>query len=156
MFVQTWFVIQATSVKAQHDIINKNQDSTINNITPAQNTTQDITNTDVPPTSKENTKNKFNIENEGNIICRESTEQHQPNENPKSKRKSVIIVEDSMIKHTNRWEIAKKLKPECKVFVRTFPGATTQCMADYMKPWIRAKPNHFILYAWKNDSNSNC
>ena len=156
MFVQTWFVIQATSVKAQHDIINKNQDSTINNITPAQNTTQDITNTDVPPTSKENTKNKFNIENEGNIICWESTEQHQPNENPKSKRKSVIIVEDSMIKHTNRWEIAKKLKPECKVFVRTFPGATTQCMADYMKPWIRAKPNHFILYAWKNDSNSNC
>ena len=156
MFVQTWFVIQATSVKAQHDIINKNQDSTINNITPAQNTTQNITNTDVPPTSKENTKNKFNIENEGNIICRESTEQHQPNENPKSKRKSVIIVEDSMIKHTNRWEIAKKLKPKCKVFVRTFPGATTQCMADYMKPWIWAKPNHFILYAWKNDLNSNC
>ena len=49
-----------------------------------------------------------------------------------------------MIKHRNGWEIAKKLKPECKVFVRTFPGATTQCMADYMKPSIQAKPNHFI------------
>ena len=30
-----------------------------------------------------------------------------------------------MIKHTNGWEIAKKLKPESQVFERTFPGATT-------------------------------
>ena len=36
-----------------------------------------------------------------------------------------------MIKHTNGWEIAKKLKPECKVFVRNFPGSTTQCMATH-------------------------
>ena len=40
-----------------------NQDSKIKNITKAQNTTQAITNTDVPPTSKENTKNKSDIEN---------------------------------------------------------------------------------------------
>ena len=39
-----------------------------------------------------------------------------------------------MIKHTNRWGIAEKLKPECQAFGRTFPGATTQCMADNMKP----------------------
>ena len=59
-----------------------------------------------------------------------------------------------MIKHTNRWEIAKKLRLECKVFVRNFPGATTQCMADYMKASIPAKPNHFILYVGTNDLNS--
>ena len=51
-----------------------------------------------------------------------------------------------MIKHTNGREIVKKLKPECKVFVRTIPGATTQCMTDYMKPSIRVKPNHLILH----------
>ena len=101
-----------------------NQDSTINNITTAQNITQPITNTDVPPTSKENTKNKSDIENKFNTICREYTEQEQPKENTKSKRKSVIIFGDSMIKHTNGWEIAKKLKPECEVFVRTFQGAS--------------------------------
>ena len=33
-----------------------NQDSSINSITKAQNITQAINNTDVPPTSKENTK----------------------------------------------------------------------------------------------------
>ena len=113
-----------------------NQDSSINSITKAQNIKQAITDTDVPPTSKENAKNKPDIENEGNTICRKSTEQHQPNENPKSKRDSVKILGHSMIKHTNGWEIAKKWKPECKLFLRNFPGATTQCMADYMKPSI--------------------
>ena len=28
-------------------------------------------------------------------------------------------------------------------------------MADYMKPSIRVKPNHFILHAGTNDLNSN-
>ena len=59
-----------------------------------------------------------------------------------------------MIIRTNGWEIAKKLKPE-KIFLRNFLGATTQCMADYMKPWLRAKPNHLILHAGTNDLNSN-
>ena len=68
-----------------------NQNSSINSITKVQNITQDITNTDVPPTSKENKKNKSNIENEGNTICQKSAEQDQSNKNPKSKRGSVII-----------------------------------------------------------------
>ena len=94
----------------QHDNINMNQDSSINSIKKAQNITQAITNTEVSSISKENTKNKSDIENEGNTICRKSAEQDQPNKNPKSKRDSVIILEDNMIKHTNGWEIAKKLK----------------------------------------------
>ena len=60
-----------------------------------------------------------------------------------------------MTKHTNWWEIAKKLKPEWKVFVRNFPGATTRCMAGYIKPSIRARPNHFIFHVGTNDLNSN-
>ena len=97
-----------------------NQVSTINNIT-TQNITHAITNTDVPLTPKENTKNKIDIENECNIICRESTEQEQPNENPKSKRKSVIILGDSMIKHTNGWKIAKKTRTRMQSFCENLP-----------------------------------
>ena len=93
-----------------------NQDSSINNIRKSQNTTQTITNTDVPPTSKENRKNKSDIENEANNICRKSRKQDQRNENPISKRNSVIILGDSTIKNRNGWEIAKKLKPEHKIF----------------------------------------
>ena len=39
--------------------------------------------------------------------------------------------------------------------MRNFPGATTQCMTDYMEPSIRAKPNDFILHVSINDLNSN-
>ena len=51
-----------------HDNINMNQDSSINSIAKAQDITQAITNNEVRPTSKENTKNKYDIENEGNTI----------------------------------------------------------------------------------------
>ena len=58
----------------------------------------------------------------------------------------MILLGDSMIKHTSGWEITKKVKPECKLFVRTFPGGTTYCMADYMNPSIQVKSNHFIFH----------
>ena len=35
--------------------------------------------------------------------------------------------------------------------VRSFPGATTQCMDDYVKPSIRAQPDHFIGHVGTND-----
>ena len=84
-----------------------------------------------------------------------AAEQGQPNKNPKSIRDSVTILGDSMIKHTNGSEKAKKLKPEWKIFARNFPGATAHCMADHMKPSIRAKPNHFILHVGTNSLSSN-
>ena len=37
--------------------------------------------------------------------------------------------------------------------MRIFPGATTPCIIDYMKPWIRTKPNHFVLHVGTNDLN---
>ena len=46
-------------------------------------------------------------------------------------------------------------KTRMQSFLRNFPGATTQCMADYMKPSTRAKQNHFILHVGTNDLNSN-
>ena len=99
--VQASSTILGTSVKAQHDNINMNQYSSINSITKAQNITQATTNTDVPPKSKENTKNKSDIENEGNTTCRKSAEQDQPNKNLNTKWDSVIILRENMIKHTN-------------------------------------------------------
>ena len=50
---------------------------------------------------------------------------------------------------------SEKLKPECKVYVRTFPGAATQYLADCMKPSIRMKLNQFILHVATIDLNSN-
>ena len=69
----------------------------------------------------------------------------------KEKAKSVAIIGDSMIRHVNGWDLSKKLKPKCKVMVRSFPGATTQCVNDYVKSSILAQPDHFILHVGTND-----
>ena len=39
----------------------------------------------------------------------------------------------------------------CKVFVRTFPGAITQHMDDYVEPSIRPQTDRCILHVGMND-----
>ena len=50
---------------------------------------------------------------------------------------------------------SEKTKTRMEHFCENLAGATTQCMADYIKPSIRAKPNHFILHFGTSDLNSN-
>ena len=82
----------------------------------------------------------------------EQEKDKKPNKEQK-KGKSVAILGDSMVKHLNGWEISKKIK-NCKVYVRSFPGAKVQCMDDYKKPSVRDKPDHFIIRVGTNDLNS--
>ena len=56
-----------------------------------------------------------------------------------------------MVKHINGWEISKRLQSDCKVYVKQFSDARTQCMKDYMKPLLRKNPDHFILHVRTND-----
>ena len=65
-------------------------------------------------------------------------------------KKSVIILGDSMTKLLNGWEMAKKIQSNCKIYVKTFSGATVSCMEDYMKPSLRNPPDHFILHVGTN------
>ena len=89
-----------------------------------------------------------------NTSSEDSSKRKEPKQNNNS-NKSVVILGDSMTKHTNGWDIAKKVKLKCKMYAKTFPGATIKCMADYMKPSIRAKLDHAILHIGTNDLNSN-
>ena len=81
----------------------------------------------------------------------EQEKDKKPNKEQK-KGKSVAILGDSMVKHLNGWEMSKK-KKNCKVYVRSFPGAKVQCMDDYKKPSMRDKPDHFIIHVGTNDLN---
>ena len=57
-----------------------------------------------------------------------------------------------MLKHLNDWEMSKKkVQSECKIFVKHFSGATTNCMEDYIKPSLRKDPNRIILHVGTND-----
>ena len=69
-------------------------------------------------------------------------------------KKSVIILGDSMTKFLNGWEMAKKIQSNCKIYVKTFSGATVSCIEDYMKPFLRNPKYHFILHVGMNDLSS--
>ena len=74
---------------------------------------------------------------------------------PSHDKKSVVILGDSMKKLLNGWDMAKKIQTSCKVFIKTFSGATVSCMEDYMKPSLRNPPDHFILQVGTNDLPSD-
>ena len=78
------------------------------------------------------------------------------NDKPKEEKnkKSIFVTGDSMVKHLNGWEMSKKLNANCKVFVKTFSGAKTTCMNDYVKPSVRSSTDHFILHVGTNDQSS--
>ena len=69
--------------------------------------------------------------------------------------KSIFVIGDSMVKRLNRWEMSKKLNANRKVLVKTFSGAKTTCMNDYVKPLVRSSPDHFILHLGTNDLSSD-
>ena len=50
-----------------------------------------------------------------------------------------------MTKSLNGYEMAKETNTNCKIYVKSFSGATTADMEDYMKPSVRKSPDHFIL-----------
>ena len=97
---------------------------------------------------------------QGKHFTQSSTEKHfnhntrANNSKISGKKKSVIILGDSMTKLLNGWEMAKKIQSNCKIYVKTFSGAAVSCMEDYMKPALRNPPDHFILHVGTNDLSS--
>ena len=69
------------------------------------------------------------------------------------KGKSVVVLGDSMVKHLNGWKMSKEIK-NCKLYVRSFPGAKVQCKDDYKKRSVRDEPDHFTVHVGTNDLNS--
>ena len=63
----------------------------------------------------------------------------------------MVILDDSITKLLNGWEMTKRIQSDCKIYVKSFSGAIVSCMEDYMKPSIKNSPDHFILHVGTND-----
>ena len=63
----------------------------------------------------------------------------------------MIILGDSLTKLLNGWEMAKRIKSNCKIYVEIFSGATVSCLEDYMKSSLRNPPHRFILHVGTKD-----
>jgi len=55
----------------------------------------------------------------------------------------VVILGDSMMKGIKGFEISSK---DQKVVVKSFSGATVDCMKDYVKPTISTQPGLVVLH----------
>ena len=60
----------------------------------------------------------------------------------------TVIVGDSMVKNVRGWDISNQ---KDKVIVKSFSGATTEDMEDYLKPILRKEPENLILHVGTND-----
>ena len=95
--------------------------------------------------------------NADNASTKENADSSEVNSSIKSRdinsksKKSIVILGDSMLKHLNGSEMSKKVKSDCKIFVKHFSGATKNCMEDYLKPSLRKDPNHIIFHVGTND-----
>ena len=72
----------------------------------------------------------------------------------KTKKKTVVIVGDSIVRNVPSRSLNQFLKEYFSV-VKSFPGATTQDMKDYIKPTISKKPDVVILHTGTNYLKSN-
>ena len=72
--------------------------------------------------------------------------QEKENRNKKSGR-HICIIGDSMVRHTTGPGISKKDQAQ----VKTYQGATTEDIIDYIKPTIRQQPDIVIIHSGTND-----
>ena len=69
-----------------------------------------------------------------------------------NKKKKVIILIDSIVKHIQIWELTKKLQNKQKFCVRQFSGSKVCCMKDYVQPSIcKNNPNNSIFHVVAKD-----
>ena len=87
----------------------------------------------------------------------ESSEDVSTNDSPRKNRikrrgnkRIVTIMGDSMVKDVKQWSLQKST-PNSKVFSKTFPGACTADMKDYVKPSMKHEPHLAILHTGTND-----
>ena len=88
------------------------------------------------------------------------TSQSGQNYRPRKSRKLpqnagdlTIILGDSKTKGINTTHIRRSTSKN--VIIRTFPGATTNDMLDYIKPSLRLQPTRIIVHGGTNDLKSN-
>ena len=67
-----------------------------------------------------------------------------------NKNRRVFILGDSIVKHINGYDISRQIE-NCRVYVKGFPGAKTECMKDYAQPTTRENPDHILIHVGTND-----
>ena len=66
-------------------------------------------------------------------------------------KRYITMLGDSTIKRIESYKIREGMLKDEKVYVKSFPGAKTACMEDYMKPSLKNKPDVILLRVGTNN-----
>ena len=66
------------------------------------------------------------------------------------KKRSTTIIGDSILKDIKPFKMRKAL-PKERIFIKSFPGSTIECMHDYIKPSLKYDPEQIIIHIETND-----
>ena len=67
--------------------------------------------------------------------------------NAQTNKPVTVVAGDSIIQNIRGWSLSKANK----VVVKSFPGATTEDMEDFIKPILRKEPDNIIIHVGTND-----
>ena len=83
-----------------------------------------------------------------------SSQENQNKSTSDNKRKDLLICGDSMLNNIEGNGVSTK---SIKAIVRSFPGADSSDMLDYLKPLLnKKKPRYLVLHIGTNDLTSEC
>ena len=96
-------------------------------------------------------KRQGNKNNQEPSNAESSSRTENPNENGTTRKKSVIILGDSMTYNIQ----GRKLSKDKHVVSKSFSGCTVDDMSDFVKPFLRRKPDEIILHIGTNNLSTD-
>lgn len=74
--------------------------------------------------------------------------------NRREKKRNITVIGDSLLKDIKQHRMRRDLSSNDKLYIKTFPGATTDCMKSYVIPTLKYEPDLVLLHCGSNDLRS--
>lgn len=97
--------------------------------------------------NRERNSDQDRKQNDNTVNASTATTGNQHDQSVTAKR-LVFVAGDSIIQHVHGWELSDG---DRHVAVKSFSGAKTEDMEDYLKPLIRKEPDEIILHVGTNN-----
>ena len=73
---------------------------------------------------------------------------------PKRTKRQITVLGTSMIKNIQAYKMKQCIKPNERIYIKSFSGATIRDLVDHSKPSQRYDPDLYILHGGGNDLSS--
>ena len=86
--------------------------------------------------------------------CQNISKRLQEVREPKPTQDCITILGDSIVKNIQGFKMKQAINNDQNVYVKSFSGATVDCMNSYVCPTIKKNPKTIILHCGTNDLSS--